>query len=408
MKFGLEGVRILSFNHFLMGPVGIQHLGDLGADVISVEPVGGAFQRKWGGTGQTVDGQTMLQLVGNRNKRSLAINLKDPRGLEIVRKLVATADVVSENYRPGVMDALGLGYEAARAIRPDIIYAAASGFGATGPYVNRPGQDLIIQAMSGLAAITGDREGGPRAVGVSAADHHGAALYAMGILAALLRRERTGQGGRVDVNLLSSAIDLQQESFVCYLNNKDPSPDVRQPGRVSGWYYAAPYGIYPSADGYLAISLSPLETLYDILAVPAAERIPVDLAFTQQEPISNLLARYLSRATTAHWVKAFEEKGVWHSPVNDYAAVLDDPQVRHLESFRRLEGVTGTPIGLVNHPVRYDGQAPGVRLPPQKLGAQTVAILGELGFTADEMTALRDQGVVGWAGNEPRRAAPDI
>lgn len=397
MAFGLEGIRILSFNHFFMGPVGVQLLGDLGADVISVEPIQGAFQRKWGGTGETVDGQTMLQLAGNRNKRSLSLNLKDSRGLEIARQLIGTADVLTENYRPGVMDGLGLGYEAAKAIKPDIIYAAASGFGATGPYVNRPGQDLIIQAMSGLAAITGDREHGPRAVGVSVVDHHGAALYAMGILAALLRRERTGQGGRVDVNLLSSAIDLQQESFVCYLNSGQPPADVRQPGRVSGWYFPAPYGVYPSRDGHLAISLSPLETIYDVLGVPSSERIPEAEAFHRQEDISALLSRYLILETTTHWVSRFEEKHIWHAPVNDYAAVLADPQVRHLHSFAQVEGATGTPIGLVGHPVRYDGQAPGVRLPPQRLGAQTQEILGELGLDRAAIEGLRDQGVVNWS-----------
>ncbi|HEX2518246.1 MAG TPA: CaiB/BaiF CoA-transferase family protein [Castellaniella sp.] len=397
MAFGLEGIRILSFNHFFMGPVGVQLLGDLGADVISVEPIQGAFQRKWGGTGETVDGQTMLQLAGNRNKRSLSLNLKDSRGLEIARQLIGTADVLTENYRPGVMDGLGLGYEAAKAIKPDIIYAAASGFGATGPYVNRPGQDLIIQAMSGLAAITGDREHGPRAVGVSVVDHHGAALYAMGILAALLRRERTGQGGRVDVNLLSSAIDLQQESFVCYLNSGQPPADVRQPGRVSGWYFPAPYGVYPSRDGHVAISLSPLETIYDVLGVSSSERIPEAEAFHRQEDISALLSRYLILETTTHWVNRFEEKHIWHAPVNDYAAVLADPQVRHLHSFAQVEGATGTPIGLVGHPVRYDGQAPGVRLPPQRLGAQTQEILGELGLDRAAIEGLRDQGVVNWS-----------
>lgn len=392
--FGLEGMRIISFNHFLMGPVGVQHLADLGADVISIEPVHGAFQRKWGGTGKTVGGQTMLQLVGNRNKRSLALNLKDPQGLEIARKLIASADVVTENYRPGVMDALGLGYAAAKALKPDIIYAAASGFGATGPYVNRPGQDLIIQAMSGLAEITGDRATGPRAVGVSAADHHGAALYAMGILAALLRRERTGQGGRVDVNLLSSALDLQQESLVCYLNS-DPLPtDVRQPGRVAGWYYPAPYGIYPSSDGYLAISLSPLDTIYDALGVPAEERIPEAQAFERPVVIASLLERYLVRGTNAQWVEAFTERKIWHSPVNDYAAVTADPQVQHLGSFTEVQGATGVPVHLVTHPVRYDGEAPGVRLPPQQLGAQTDEILRDVGFDATQISALRAQGVV--------------
>ena len=155
----LKGIKIVSFNHFLMGPVGIQFLADLGADVIAIEPIDGAFQRKWGGANRNIDGQTMLQLTGNRNKRSFALNLKSPEGIAIARKLIASADVVAENYRPGVMAKLGLGHDDIRKFKPDIIYAAASGFGADGPYVDRPGQDLIIQAMSGLATITGNAEG---------------------------------------------------------------------------------------------------------------------------------------------------------------------------------------------------------------------------------------------------------
>ncbi len=160
--YGLEGMRVISLNHFLMGPLGVQYLGDLGADVIAVEPIEGAFQRKWSGANKRVDGQTMLQLLGNRNKRSFALNLKDPRGIELIRKLIATADVITENFRPGVMDKLGLGYAAAKAIKPGIIYAAGSGFGADGPYAKRPGQDLIIQALSGLATITGGGGDGAR------------------------------------------------------------------------------------------------------------------------------------------------------------------------------------------------------------------------------------------------------
>ena len=392
--FGLEGIRVVSFNHFLMGPVGVQYLGDLGADVISVEPIEGAFQRKWGGIDSLmVDGHTMLQLVGNRNKRSVALNLKDARGLDIVRKLISTADVITENFRPGVMKKLGLDYEAVKSLKPDIIYAAGSGFGPDGPYADRPGQDLIIQAMSGLATITGKRGEGPRAIGVSIVDHHGAALYAMGIMAAILRRQQTGEGCRVDVNLLSSALSLQQESFTCYLNGGRPD-DVSQRGFVAGWYFSPPYGIYPTSDGHIAISLGSLDVIYDILAVPAVERISAERAFAEQERISTLLARYLSVRPTAHWTAAFEQRDVWHSRVSDYAAVVKDPQVRHLESFTTVTTESGAALTLVNHPVQYDGKTPSVRLAPQALGAQSEEVLGELGFTQGEIAQLCSAGVV--------------
>ena len=400
----LKGIRIVSFNHFLMGPVGIQFLADLGADVIAIEPIEGAFQRKWGGANRRVDGQTMLQLTGNRNKRSLALNLKSPEGVAIARKLVARADIVAENYRPGVMAKLGLGYDDIRAMKPDIIYAAASGFGPDGPYVDRPGQDLIIQAMSGLAAITGTQEGGPRAVGVSVVDHHGAALFAAGILAALVKRGRTGQGGRVDVNLLTAALDLQMESLVCFLNG-DRRDDVRQTGPLSGWDFGAPYGIYSTRDSFIAISLGSLDALSEALGIPAHERVPDAQAYERRKEAAAGVARALKARTTAEWREIFTTRGIWHSAVDDYSRLADDPQVVHNKSFITVTGATGAPVTLVAHPVRYDGATPPVRLAPQKLGAQTADILSELGYDDRAVRALFESGVA--SGERRDEVAPE-
>lgn len=389
----LNGIRVVSFNHFLMGPVGIQFLADLGAEVIAIEPIEGAFQRKWGGANRRIDGQSMLQLAGNRNKRSFALNLKSPEGIAAARKLIARADVVAENYRPGIMAKLGLGYDDIRIFNPGVIYAAASGFGASGPYANRPGQDLIVQAMSGLATITGTQKDGPRAIGVSAVDHHGAALFAAGILAALVRRERTGEGGRVDVNLLSAAIDLQMESLVCFLNG-DGRDDVRQVGRLSGWYYAAPYGVYATKDSFIAISLGSLDVLGDALQVPPQERVPEAEAYERREEAAASVARALKARSTDEWCAVFNDRGIWHSAVNDYSKLAVDPQVIHNESFITVPGATGAPVTLVNHPVRYDGRVPEVRLPPQTLGAQSAEILAELGYDDQAIAALFESGVV--------------
>lgn len=390
----LKGVRVLSFNHFLMGPVGIQFLADLGADVIAVEPPEGAFQRKWGGADKQVDGQTMLLLTGNRNKRSLTLDLKQPEAIAIAKKLIATSDVIAENFRPGVLEKLGLGYEEARRIKPDIIYAAASGYGADGPYVNRPGQDLLVQALSGLATITGSREHGPRAVGVSAVDHHGAALLAAGILAALVGRSKTGKGCRVDVSLLSAALDLQMESFTCYLNGPTPE-DVRQPGPIAGWYYGAPYGIYATRDGHVAISLGSLDALGDAIGLAAADRIPDGEAFSRRDEATPAIAANLAEKTTADVLAALTARGIWHARINDYSDVVVDPQVAHNKSFQTVEGATGAPITLVSHPIRYDGEVPSIRLPPQKLGAQSDEILSELGYDADQVRTLHAKGIIG-------------
>ena len=393
----LKGVRVLSFNHFLMGPVGVQFLADLGADVIAVEPPDGAFQRKWSGANnKRVDGQSMLLLVGNRNKRSLVLDLKKPEAVEIARKLIATADVLTENFRPGVLDKLGLGYDAARLIKPDIIYATASGYGPTGPYVNRPGQDLLVQALSGLATITGNRAHGPRAVGVSAVDHHGAALFAAGILAALVGRATSGKGCRVDVNLLSAALDLQQESLTCYMNGEPPE-DTRQPEHVSGWYYSAPYGLYATRDGHIAISLGSLDVLGDALDLPSEQRLPDSEAFTRRDEIAASIASNVATRTTAECVEIFNARAIWHAPVNDYSKLASDPQIVHNRSFQTVSGATGAPITLVSHPIQYDGQVPEVRLPPQTLGAQSEEILTDLGYDANAIQSLYSTGAIGQA-----------
>jgi crotonobetainyl-CoA:carnitine CoA-transferase CaiB-like acyl-CoA transferase len=279
---------VLDFGRFIAGPYCAMLLADMGADVIRIDRRHGSEDRYLTPVAATGEGTSFLSL--NRNKRSLTLDLKKPEAIEVARKLIATSDVVAENFRPGVLDRLRLGFDAAKAIKPDIIYAAASGYCADGPYVNRPGQDLLVQALSGLAMITGTREHGPRAVGVSAIDHHGAALFAAGILAALVNRERTGRGCRVDASLLSAAIDLQMESFTCYLNGERPE-DVRQPGPIAGWYYGAPYGVYATKDGHVAISLGSLDTLSDALGIPPDRRIPDNDAYRRREEAAACRAR---------------------------------------------------------------------------------------------------------------------
>jgi crotonobetainyl-CoA:carnitine CoA-transferase CaiB-like acyl-CoA transferase len=392
----LQGIRVVSFNHFLLGPMAIQALGDLGADVISVENAEGAWQRHWSGGDIWHDGQSALHLCANRNKRSVAIDLKSSKGRELALRLIDTADVVSENFRPGVMDKLGLGYEALKARRPGLIYASASGYGPDGPYAEKPGQDLLAQALFGMMTITGQAATGPRPVGVSAIDHHGAALFAMGILAAIVRQRRTGQGCRVDVSLMQAALDLQAESLVAWANAPVRPAATQAFRHVAGWYYAAPYGVYATQDGYLALSLTPLKTLAEAIGQPRLAEFSEQDSWRRQDEITELIAQRLKTAPTSEWITRMEALKIWHAPVQSYAQIAEDPQVKHMRSLVTVAGAgdSGAPVTVVNHAVLYDGKAAEVRLPPQQLGAQTEEVLREIGLDTDEIAALANAKIV--------------
>lgn len=398
----LTGVQIVSFNHFLMGPLGIQILADMGADVICIEAPAGGFQRRFGGAKTYIDGDGCSFHLAGRNKRNIALNLKHPTGIEIARDLIQRADVVAENFRPGVMDRLGLGYNTLKASQPDLIYAAATGFGATGPGADRPGQDLLIQALSGLAMISGTRSSGPRPVGVSIADHHGAVLYALGILGALFRRQRTGTGCFVDVDLMSAAIDLQTESLVSYLNGSYRD-SLLSPEYIGGWYNSAPYGLYPTRDGYIVISHCDLSVLADGLDAPLLKKYRDKDLFEHREPVARMIAEHTRTAASAELLQKLGSLGIWCAPVNDYESVVSDEQVRHNHNFISSTSAEGTPLRLVNHPIRYDGRHAEMHTPPQPLGAQSVEILRERGWDNAAIEELVEGKVVFAAGLSCKR-----
>jgi crotonobetainyl-CoA:carnitine CoA-transferase CaiB-like acyl-CoA transferase len=262
--------------------------------------------------------------------------------------------------------------------------------------VEKPGQDLIAQALFGMMTITGQAATGPRPAGASVIDHHGAALFALGILAAIVRRQRTGQGCRVDASLMQSALDLQAESLVAWANAAVKPPGPQAYRHVAGWYFAAPYGVYATKDGHLALSLTPLAALAEALAEPRLTAYSDRETWTKQDEIGALIGARLATAATAAWVARMEPLKIWHAPVQDYAAIVADPQVRHMQSLMTVEGAgeTGAPVTLVNHPVLYDGKTATVRLPPQPLGAQTTEVLLELGLGEAEIDALATASVI--------------
>ncbi|MCL6445135.1 MAG: CoA transferase, partial [Alicyclobacillus sp.] len=306
MRGILDGVRILDFSQMKTGPMGTQLLGDLGADVIKIERLGeGDWERQFPAFGRyTETGASSFFLAMNRNKRSLAIDLKSPDARRIIYALASSADVVVQNFRPGVLDKLGFGYRDFVRIRPDIIYCSNSGYGQTGPYRTRPGQDLLAQATSGMIMMNGTDDQ-PIPVATTVADGVTSMILALAILGALVHRLRTGEGQEVDVDLMTSLVVLQQEEVSAFLNLR-PRPDFRRSASgVPAPWLSAPYGIYRTQDNkYLAIAMTPLDRLGNLIGVPELERFSgIREAFEFRDEARALIEERIRTRPREEWLR---------------------------------------------------------------------------------------------------------
>ena len=386
-------MRVVSFCHYLQGPACTQYLADMGADVIKLEPPQGAFERHWSGGKSYVDGVSAFLLSANRNKRSLAIDLKQPEGREIALSLIDGADVVVENFRPGVMDRLGLGYDTVMARKPDIIYVSVTGLGATGPASERPGQDLLMQARSGLMAVTGNHETGPVAVGAAVVDQHGGALMAMGILGAFVKRLTTGEGTRIEADLFSSAIDLQTEALTKYMARSGDGNALERDRHVGSWYHDAPYGVYRLSDGTIALSMNDPVKLAKALDSSRLAALDGIDRYDERDRYAGVVAEELAPRRFADVAHAFDENGIWYERVQDYDDLGNDPQVHHNQVFRKIEVKEGTAT-LVNHPLRYDGKIPEFKGIPLEAGQHSREVLAELGYGKSDIDRLLEAKVI--------------
>jgi crotonobetainyl-CoA:carnitine CoA-transferase CaiB-like acyl-CoA transferase len=364
----LRHVTVLDLTQMLMGPIATQLLGDLGALVIKVEPPQGEWERAFLPRGRRFQGESAYFLAMNRNKLSLTADLKDPGDRELVLALVERCDAIVNNYRPRVMERLGLGYDALRRRNARLVYAQGSGYGRAGPLADRPGQDLLVQALSGLAANTGGGNGPPIPTAAAVCDAAAGFLLAFSIVSAVLDARLTGTGRTVDVSLLGSALLLQAPEAFLALNTE--MEWRRSLANIGAPWFGAPYGLYQTADGWVAIAMTPRQRLVELFGLPA-ELLELDEEawYQRRDEVNAKFAAVLLERTTDAWLEFFAEHDVWASPLLSLEEAVRQPQVAANRFVERipLGGDRGgaEAVGLVTS---LSGLSGAARLPPPRLG----------------------------------------
>jgi crotonobetainyl-CoA:carnitine CoA-transferase CaiB-like acyl-CoA transferase len=379
----LDGLLVLDMAQFLSGPSAALRLGDLGARVIKIErPGDGDICRRLYLTDTDIGGDSTLFHAINRNKQSFAADLKSPDDLAAVRALIARADVLIQNFRPGVIERLGLGYDAVREINPRIVYAGISGYGEDGPWAALPGQDLLAQAMSGVMWLSGSEGDGPVPLGLSIADMLAGHAVVEGVLAALVRRGITGEGAHIQTSLLEAIVDLQFEVLTTHLND-DGRPPLRSAFNNAHAYLAAPYGVYPTRDGHLALAMTPLDTLAALLDLPELATLAgmPRAGFTERDAIKRCIATRLADEDTETWLARLRPEDVWCAPVLDWPALLASDAFRRLDLLQVLQGRDETKMLTTRTPIRIDGVRPHSSAMAPAVGEHTAAIRREFGLS---------------------------
>ena len=390
----LDGVVILDCTQVMAGPFCTLLLGDMGADVIKVERPEGDDVRRQGPP--WIAGRAASFMAINRNKRSIVLNLRTDEGKDVFRTLAQRADVVTENFRPGTMDRLGLGYKQLSALKPSLIYAAISGFGQTGPYSQRRGFDLVAQGMSGLMSVTGNPGGPPVKVGVPITDLTSGMYAAYGILNAYVHRLKTGQGQMVDTSLLEAGIAYSfWESTVYFYGGEVPGP-LGSAHRLS-----APYQAFRTSDGYMNIGGATQRTWASLCRAIGREDLASDPRFTEpgdrkmrETELAATLEETFSTQTTAHWMKTLDEAGVPCGPINDLDQVYNDPHVLARNMLVEQEDPEIGTLKNIGIPVKLSETPGRIRRRAPDLGEHTREVLLEAGYSAGDVDKMREAGAV--------------
>ena len=375
MQRPLEGITVLEFAQFMAGPSAGLKMADLGARVIKIErPGSGEAGRQIAIKNLFIDESSMVFHTANRNKESYAANLKDSNDLEKVKQLIAQADVMTHNFRPGVMDKIGLDYDTVKAINPKIVYGVVSGYSAKGPWAKKPGQDLLIQSLSGFNYLTGNADDAPTASGLATSDIFTGAHLVQGILAALVQREQTGKGALIEVSLLESTLDIQFETITTYLNDGNKAPQRAKKGNAHP-YVNAPYGTYATSNGHIAIAIVPL----DVLAKAMQIDLPNDFTeksswYDQRDDIMSFLGTYFEKESNEYWINLLEPLDIPIAAVNTYREFFDTDGFKALKVMQEIETSDGLTMTTTRCPIRIDGERIFSRKSAPKAGEDNAKI----------------------------------
>jgi CoA:oxalate CoA-transferase len=391
----LQGVRVLDMTWALAGPFCSMVLADLGAEVIKVEnPDGGDPSRK---NFPFIKEVSSYFLSVNRGKKSVTVNLQHPRGKEIIRSLVKKSDILVENFRPGVMDRLGLGYKALREVNPRIIYASCSGFGQTSPYANRPAYDVIVQGMGGTLSITGEAGGGPVRVGFSIGDIGGGVFTALGILSALHEREKSGEGQMVDVSMLDCQIAFLENAFARYFATGEV------PERIGTRHpVLTPFQAYPTRDGYLVVAAARDPFWQKFCKVIQREDLVTDPRFKgnqirtkNHKELEKEVTQALKSKSTAEWVELMIREDIPCGPMNRVDELAQDPHTAVREMIAEVKHSKAGNLKVVNSPIKLSRTPVKLEKANPELGENTEDILtGLLGYRREDIAGLREEKAI--------------
>lgn len=377
----LEGLTVLEFSQFLSGPYAGLRLADLGARVIKIErPEVGDLCRNLYISDTDLEGDSTLFHAINRNKESFAANLKDAKDIELVKKLIEKADIITQNFRPGVIERIGLDYKNVKKINPKIVYGTISGYGSDGPWSSLPGQDLLAQSRTGLVWLNGNGGEAPTPMGLAVADMLAGHTLVEGILAAVIKRFRTDNGSHVETSLVEALLDFQFEVLTTYFNDGNRKPQ-RSSYNNAHAYLSAPYGIYKTSNGYIAIAMTPLPQLGELLDLNSIKDLHDQKEwFTKRDEIKKDIGDWIEKQTTEHWLSILEPADIWCAKVLDWETMVKHEGFKILDMVQRIKRDDGLDIETLRCPIKIDGEIFKSSKAAPKIGNDNNSIIKEFGI----------------------------